>query len=1308
MSERTLDVGDQFFDSDYTLIEKIGEGGFAQVYSAKNKKTLQRVAIKIITVNDGYSKAKRQRYIDRFERETSLSSRLHHLNIVRLLDKGRCGDNLVFAVFEYIEGETLRDRLFSSGALMPEDAAEVMAQILDGLVHAHERGVVHRDIKPANIMLSKIDEKIHVKIVDFGIGALIKEARDFDYKTITLTNETLGTPSYSAPEQLRGEPATPKTDIYVWGLVLLECLTGAPAISGTSVASIVQKQLNSTHVSLPAGLVGHPLGRLLRGVLNKNVNDRVGDTSSLYRLFTQLNFSSLVGRFQPPLLQGKGPIGSSGEVTNTLLLDGNGRRSGLAEQKHITALCITLVSYSTAGALTDKNAVGTFQRDQMSKCIDIATRFGATHAGTLADTLLFYFGYPRVSGSDARLCARAALEFIGYLQKRRSLLNNTQSLFNDAKIGIHTGMVTVTAEELPEGDTPNIAMYLGRMAKRNQILCSESSRKMLESFFDFEASTLVCTGMDLVEIPVYSIVGEKVVGEMGFLSDHKRHRNFFGREYEVKALIGALSQNVLSRSVYVGGEAGMGKSRLVLEYCNTTREHLHTVIQCFPENKNNALLPVLAMLKKRYALSGLPPHDAINRLTFYLQKSGDIDCALAIPILCVWLNYSIPPEYLVPSLPPKKLKILLFDTLSFLLAEPMGQLKRNTLFLVEDIHWADETTLAFLAIFIAQQYFIKNEHRFICTSRESLPKVLAKVVSFPMLLTRLNHESAKALVSQLFEGKPVSSNILSIIDSRAEGIPLFIEELVRLLTQRNLVHFINGKIDLINTRRIIAIPETLNEILQQKIDALSVGKDVIQLASAMGRVFRYDILSCITSKNPVQLQCEIDELVGAELIYRQRKVGGDCYVFKHDLIRDTAYASMPCINRKRAHRHIAYALVETLSLDAVAVSAGTIAMHFGEAAIFERAVEYGLVAAEFSLARYSSHEVIIQAEKNKQWLGLLGKPAPVECSIKNIRLLAVATMKRKGLACEELRRYSDEYVRLLLENERYYELVATLWWRILTSVVGNNVNAVVKLLERFDIAKSKDSVKDNDLSKTVKKCAQACFFFARGSGQSYPKIRQLALACLVNTPKCNAFGEGEYRQAERTATNFYNALLSCSFCPSKDMTKSITAVAPVLSRASIMKRIPSVGRALMYLAELYSILYNRHTLALYSNVVDYLPDKGVHGVCGYYDNLYYRRIRDVYWGRNDSFVLISGESNYTLSHYRSMYSGTLHGREDHIKTLAKLKACVVVDNYIRLRACKTQMRVLTAKNVISVDSSNQLSTVMPEGDDDATLCALWR
>ncbi|MCG7587381.1 protein kinase, partial [Photobacterium sp. OFAV2-7] len=293
------EIEQQFAASDYQLSHKIGEGGFGSVYKAVYQKTDQHVAIKCLHLDPQESLKQRQRQIARFERESRFVSRLSHPNIVRLLDKGTIGENSVYSVFEYVDGISLSEYLNVYGALDIEAAYSVMLQVLDALVHAHEYGIIHRDIKPSNIMLSYSGAKPHVKLLDFGISTQSFNQRSVDYQTLTLNQESLGTPTYCAPEQLRGEQATFSSDLYMWGLVFLECLSGAPAVSGTSIAEIYHQHLSDTPISIPTGLLAHPLGGLLRRVLLKRVNERTHSAKEVFEQLDTMVISNLVGNFQP-------------------------------------------------------------------------------------------------------------------------------------------------------------------------------------------------------------------------------------------------------------------------------------------------------------------------------------------------------------------------------------------------------------------------------------------------------------------------------------------------------------------------------------------------------------------------------------------------------------------------------------------------------------------------------------------------------------------------------------------------------------------------------------------------------------------------------------------------------------------------------------------------------------------------------------------------------------------------------------------------------------------------------------------------
>ena len=214
----------------YRVVARLGEGGMGTVYRAVDTMLDRDVALKVLRPELALQAA----LVDRFRAEAVALARLRHEHIAALYGLDRQGDEFVM-VMEYVSGETLEARLKREGRLRWEDALPIMRGVLDALGHAHVRGVVHRDIKPANVM---IDADATVKVMDFGIARLMGENRQ------TRAGVAIGTPSYMAPEQLRGEDVDGRTDLYAAGALLFELLTGRVAFEADSDYSLMMQQLN--------------------------------------------------------------------------------------------------------------------------------------------------------------------------------------------------------------------------------------------------------------------------------------------------------------------------------------------------------------------------------------------------------------------------------------------------------------------------------------------------------------------------------------------------------------------------------------------------------------------------------------------------------------------------------------------------------------------------------------------------------------------------------------------------------------------------------------------------------------------------------------------------------------------------------------------------------------------------------------------------------------------------------------------------------------------------------------------------------
>ncbi len=227
-------------DGRYHIVERIAAGGMGEVFLAQDAVLAREVAIKVLH----RSLAGDQAFVDRFRREARAAAGVSHPNIVAVYDWGAV-DGIYYMVMEYVRGRASRDLLNQYGTLEPAQAAEMIRQTLLALGHAHRQGLVHRDIKPENILITT--EGV-VKVTDFGLARAYADGRQTQAGTVT------GTVQYLAPEQIRGEPADPRSDLYSLGVVSYELLTGKLPFTGETAMSIAYKHL-SDRVPKPSAVV---------------------------------------------------------------------------------------------------------------------------------------------------------------------------------------------------------------------------------------------------------------------------------------------------------------------------------------------------------------------------------------------------------------------------------------------------------------------------------------------------------------------------------------------------------------------------------------------------------------------------------------------------------------------------------------------------------------------------------------------------------------------------------------------------------------------------------------------------------------------------------------------------------------------------------------------------------------------------------------------------------------------------------------------------------------------------------------------
>lgn len=1030
MPTSSVAVDDGFFTNrmhnEYRLLELLGEGGNGKVYKAHQINTGQTVAIKLMREKENGSPEQNQRMVARFEREAHLCAQLQHPHIVKLLDKGQAASQQLFAVFEYVPGETLKDMLIRKGPLSALEAGDLMGQVLDALACAHAQGIAHRDLKPQNLMITSTGTRMHVKVLDFGIATFISERQKNDFRHLTMTSEMMCSPSYSAPEHLRGEPPTLKMDLYAWGLLFIECLTGRPAIEGSSLADIFHQQLSSSEVPLPPALVGHPLADLLRRVLRKNPQERAGSASAIYADFQKINLANIVGDLSY-FLNAPAANNSGNTITHSfseITQEFNPGQLGLAcERSQMTVLACTLNVHAQAQSDIDLDALEALQHDQLSLCTDTANRYGGHLAGALGNGLMFYFGYPHVAEDDARRCARTALELVSQVRRRNALLA-AQGFRLDIRIGMHTGQTRIVQGHLPTGMTPNTALQLERAAAPGSVLVSHTSRKILGQHVEFEESAKVIEQFDGTALSVCKMVGEHKAEAVFLLRSGNLTHGMVGREPELAQLMDCWQRSTRhqGQALLLRGEAGIGKSRLAYEFCLGARQQgaITREVRCLPEYQNNALHPILSMLRSHWHLDEMAtPLEAVQRVKNALTALG-VSIESVLPILCSWLALPIPLEYPPLQFSPERQKNLLLDAMQDLILQ-IGQ-GDALLLLIEDMHWIDQTSAQLLDRLM--QKIPAQRVMLLMTARPGFDNPWPGVGLLDLM--RLNMAAAAQLVGRLIGGKRIDPQALQRLCERTDGVPLFMEELTRMLLDQRMLVERRGVYQLVAGFETADIPVTLRDLLGARLGRLGSAKDTAQLAAAIGREFDYALLAELSLCDEGILQTDLEQLIAADLIYRQRRVNGDSYIFRHALIRDAAWDAMPKKVREQTHARIAQQLAQGNPAE-IERNQAQLAQHYAYACDFEHAVKWGTQAARMFLQRALSSDAMNMAERVQEWIGRLAPQAQRAATLANNQILTNAMMSKYGWADARVKDLVEHSLSLVAEVDDVQLSVPILW-----------------------------------------------------------------------------------------------------------------------------------------------------------------------------------------------------------------------------------------------------------------------------------------
>lgn len=639
-------------------------------------------------------------------------------------------------------------------------------------------------------------------------------------------------------------------------------------------------------------------------------------------------------------------------------------RPDQAERRHLTVMFCDLVGSTALAARLDPEDVRTLIGAYHNCIEEVTGRYHGKIARYMGDGALVYFGFPRAHEDDAEQAVRSALALIDAVAGIRDINAGLQ-----IRVGIATGTVVVTelliektpAEQAVVGETPNLAARLQTMAEPGTVLiCASTCRLTGGEFYYRDLGPVALKGW-AEPIQAYQVLGTSGVESRFEAMHNAKLPSLFGRDEEIELLFRRWRQAAGGEGwvVTLTGEPGIGKSHIALALNERLQGEPHITLRyfCSEHHTHSALFPFIGQLERAAGFKrGDSPQEKLSKLDALLAQSSRHPEHLAV--LANLLGLPGDDQFL-RNLTPQKRKEKAFAAL---LAQLDGLAERQPVLLVfEDVHWMDPTSLELLAATV--EHVPQLRVLLLITAR---PEFTPPWPSYPhtttIPLTRLGRRDGTALVLRVTGGKTLPKEIMEHILSHTDGVPLFIEELTRMVLEGGLLRERNGEYVLEGPLPSFAIPTTLQASLMARLDRLSPVRDVAQIGAVAGREFHYELVNAVAGLPKQRLDEALRQLVRSELMFCRGEIPHAVYTFKHALVRDAAYAGLLKSRRVQLHAAIAGALEQKFP-EVVQAQPEIVAYHYTQARNYQKAVHYLYQAGRQSAARSAHKEAIGHLEQ---------------------------------------------------------------------------------------------------------------------------------------------------------------------------------------------------------------------------------------------------------------------------------------------------------------------------------------------------------
>lgn len=694
------------------------------------------------------------------------------------------------------------------------------------------------------------------------------------------------------------------------------------------------------------------------------------------------------------------------------------------ERRQLTVLFCDLVGSTQLSERLDPEDLDELFEIYRVACGGIISGLEGYVAQVVGDGILAYFCYPTAHEDDGQRAVEAALRIQERIPK---LAVSGQQL--QVHIGIHTGVVVMgglavsgNKENLALGETLPLADRIQKEAQAGEVLVSESTWRLVHGHFEAEPLPARVLKGSSRENVLYRITGRSQFPSRLEASSPATRTPLTGREKEFETLKGRWHMALENRSqtVHLVGEAGLGKSRLVIELTEAARQSggLIRACRCSPYYRNSAFYPIIALLK--HAL-GFAADQSLeekrtnlrNLLGGFLLETPDRYYALAS------LLDITDPAAPKPDMTPQRQRQLTLETLVGIFHARAA--RQPLLFVVEDLHWADPSTLDLLAMVVA------TEHQAALLLLSYRPEFEPSWPQRPnetlVHLGALSQGETELMVREVAHQKDIPAAVLREICARTEGIPLFIEEVTRAVLEADAVRTSDGNAVLPKD----LIPNTVQDSLTARLDRLGDSREVLRLASVLGREFSYRMLFAVGPCTEQALTYALARAEEAQLIYCTAPKPDAEYAFKHALIRDAAYGSLFRKARQQYHDQVARMLASKFP-ELTETQPELLATHFDAAEQPQEAARYWLNAGRRGLERAAHREAITHLEAGLRDLERLPEDEERHKLELGFQLSAMAgNMAIRGWSSAEVERCSTRARDLSIQLSDHQSLFGSLW-----------------------------------------------------------------------------------------------------------------------------------------------------------------------------------------------------------------------------------------------------------------------------------------